>query len=500
MSHPAKLSVLIAILLGCSSDSATENEIESLVIAGRSLAEEHRYAEARNAYEKALATDPLDAETHYELGNLNARLGRLDEAVQAYTAAVTTDSTHDSARHNLAVVEADRGRLPRAVELLEQLPEHAPALKTLALFYNKQGRYDLAENTLQSVLGMDAEHLEVRQQLGQLFLRQGRYAEARLELHRALELDSKQAESHRLLGLLYLAEKRYEEALIAFRQVVEHDPYLIEAHYNLGSALSALQRESEAQAAIERFETLSTHAAQIARLRRQLDTQPDHLATRMELAYHYRQLDKEDDALIHYRSAQDAHPKDLKVLIQLSGLLLKRGATKEALKICRRGIEQHPDDARISALLFNLGYIHMRNKQYTDARTAFEHVLRFEPSSAKAWNNIANIQLALGETSAAQQALLSAIAADPKIAEAHYNLGSLYLQSHQLDKARQAYLAAIDVDSTLARAYYALATIYQQQDANADAVQAYRAFIAKWQGDPDFLRQARQQLTLLSNP
>lgn len=500
MPYLAIINVLVMVLGGCSPNSTADSEIEILVMAGRSFAEEHRFTEARMAYEKALALDSLDAETHYELGNLDARLGRLDAAVRAYEAAITADSTYDDARHNLAVIEADRGRLPRAVELLEQMPKYPPALRTLPLFYAKQGRYDLAENTLHAAIKAGIEHLEVRQQLGQLYLRQGRYAEARAELDRALMIDSTHTESQRLLGLLHLAERRYTQALTCFNQVLEQDPYLIEAHYNLASTLSALKREKEAQAALARFETLSTHAAQIARLRRQLDTQPDHLATHMELAYHYRQLDNRDAALTHYRSAQDAHPDALEPLIQLSGLLLERGVDKEVLKLCRRGIAQHPDDARISALYFNQGYVHMRSKQYADARTAFEHVLELEPSSAKAWNNLANVQLALGETAAAQRALVAAIAADSSIAEAHYNLGSLLLQNRQLDQARQAYLAAIAADSTFARAYYALATIYQSQGAISQAGQAYRAFIAKWQGNPDFLRQAQQQLAQLPKP
>ncbi len=500
MFYPAIISALLAILYSCNPDSTSDSESQLLVMAGRSFAEEHRYADARNSYEKALALDSLDADAHYELGNLNARLGRLDAAAQAYAAAVAADSTHDRARHNLAVVKADQGRLPRAIELLEQMPGYAPALRTLALFYSKQGRYDLAENTLRTALKADMEHPEVRRQLGQLYLRQGRYTEARAELNRALMLDSTQTESRRLLGLLYLAERRYNEALVAFNQVIERDPHLIEAHYNLASTLSALKREKEAQAALDRFETLSAHATQIARLRRQLDAQPDHLATRMELAYHYRQLTKNDAALTHYRSAQNTHPNDLEVLVQLSGLLLERGANTEVLKLCRRGIAQHPDDARISKLYFNQGYAHMRSKQYMGAREAFEHALELEPSLAKAWNNLGNAQIALGETAAAQRAFAAAVAADPEIAEAHYNLGSLFLKNRQLDQARQAYRAAIAADSTFARAFYALATIYQTEGALAEASRAYRAFIAKWQGDPDFIRQARKQLAQLPNP
>ena len=220
----------------------------------------------------------------------------------------------------------------------------------------------------------------------------------------------------------------------------------------------------------------------------------------MELAYHYRQLENHEAALTHYRSALDAHPNDLQVLLQLSGFLLELGAENEALNLCRRGIAQHPEDARISALYFNQGYVHMRNERYAEARTAFEQVVKWDPNSAKAWNNLGNVQLALGETDAARQALTAAVAADSGIAEAHYNLGSLFLQDRQLQQALQAYLASIAADSTFIRAYYALATVYKSQGAMAEAGKAYQLFIDKWQGDPNFLRQARQQLAQLPKP
>ena len=81
MRYTATIGLLLAILCGCNPKS---DDVQILVAAGRSFAKEHRYAEAQTAYEKALALDSLNAEPHYELGNLNARLGRLDAAAQAY--------------------------------------------------------------------------------------------------------------------------------------------------------------------------------------------------------------------------------------------------------------------------------------------------------------------------------------------------------------------------------------------------------------------------------
>ena len=500
MSLAVPLATLWAMLSSCGVDPAPERESDRLVQAGRDFAEEHRYVEARRAFEKALAIDSLDAAAHCALGDLDARLGHIERAVQAYKAALAADSTYHRARHNLAVIEADRGHLPLAIELLERIPTYVPALRTLPLFYAKQGRYDLAEKGLHAALEVGGEDIDVRQQLGRLYVRQGRYDEARAVLDLALAQDSTLAESHRLLGLLHLAERRYPEALATFRRARTLNPHLIEVHYNLSSALLGLGQPTQAQAALARFEALSSHATQVAHLRRQLDADPDLHETRLQLAYHYRQLGRDEDALTHYQVALLADPADLEALIPLSGLLSARGEDQEVLELCRRGISLHPEDVRTSKLHFACGYVYMRRNQYREARTAFEHALALDSSSATTWNNLAHVQLSLGEETAAQQSLESAIAADTTLADAHYNLGSLFLQKGQLDRAQRAYQAAIAADSTFARTYYALATVYQAQGAIPAARRCYQTFIDRWQGDPDFLRQARERLTQLPSP
>jgi len=502
----ASFAVLGALLWGCAPDAPDTDtdtdtqpleEGQRLVLAGLSFAAQQHFDEAFGAYEKALALDSLDAEAHYELGNLEANLGRLEAAGGAYRAAIAADPTHDRARHNLAVTEADRGRLPLAVELLEQMPTYAPALRTLPLFYLKQGRYDLAEKTLRAALAAGGDHVDIRQQFGQLYLRQSRYTDAQAELNYALALDSTRVEVHRLMGLSHLAQRRYAKALAAFQRVIAYQPFHIEAQYNLASTLSALGRQAEAERALAHFETLSGHAAQVARLRRQLDVDPDQVETRLELAHHYRQLGQSNAALTHYRAAQLVQPAHLETLIQLSGLLLEQDAADEVLKLCRLGIARHPEDVRTSMLYFAQGLVRLRRHQPRQARTDFERAVELDPSSAKAWNNLGNSLLALGETAAARRALEAAVGADSTLTDAHYNLGSLFLQQGQLDQARRSYLAAIAADSTFARTYYALAAVYQAQGAIPQARQNYQTFIERWRGDPNFLRQARAELAQL---
>ena len=248
---------------------------------------------------------------------------------------------------------------------------------------------------------------------------------------------------------------------------------------------------------MEHFETLSEYAAQIARLRRQVDVTPDHVETRLQLAHQYRQLGQLEYALTHYRAAHEADPAHLPTLIQLSGLLLELGRSNEVLALCQQGIHRHAGDERIGELFFARGLVHLQRSQFAQARADFEQALDLDPSSAQAWNNLGNALLALGETVQAQRALEAAASADPTLVDAPYNLGSLFLQQGQLEQARSAYLAAIAADSTFARTYYALAAVYEAQGAIPQARENYLIFIERWQGDPGFLHQARAKLAQL---
>ena len=101
----ATLTAMYAILCGCAPDDPQvgTQQGQNLVRAGRSLTAEGRYDSARITFQQALDLDSLDAEAYFELGNLDARLGRLEAALRAYRTAIKADPAHSRARHNLDV-------------------------------------------------------------------------------------------------------------------------------------------------------------------------------------------------------------------------------------------------------------------------------------------------------------------------------------------------------------------------------------------------------------
>ncbi len=83
-------------------------------------------AEARDAYEKAIALDPAHLDAHINLGRLLHEDGDAASAEKHYRAALTSDPTHPVAAFNLGVALDDLGRLSDAADAYRRAIELDP--------------------------------------------------------------------------------------------------------------------------------------------------------------------------------------------------------------------------------------------------------------------------------------------------------------------------------------------------------------------------------------
>ena len=100
-------------------------DFQVLAQIATSLSALGRFQEAEGFFEQALRGVD-DAVTHFNVGLMMARTGRLDQAAVAYTRALERDPMLSDARGNLATVYARQGRLDRAVQELERILAYDP--------------------------------------------------------------------------------------------------------------------------------------------------------------------------------------------------------------------------------------------------------------------------------------------------------------------------------------------------------------------------------------
>ena len=100
-----------------------------------------------------------DPVTHFNVGLLMARTGRLDGAVAAYQRALERDPLLSDARSNLATTFARQGRIDRAVAELQRVlvdqPENLLARTNLGLLRLEQGRTAEAAREFEAALRVD---------------------------------------------------------------------------------------------------------------------------------------------------------------------------------------------------------------------------------------------------------------------------------------------------------------------------------------------------------
>jgi tetratricopeptide (TPR) repeat protein len=111
-------------------------------------------AEARKAYERALAIDPRHADAHVNLGLLLYKQSDVAEAVEHYRKALAVKRTHVAAAFNLGIALEDLGQTNEAIDAyrraVESDPYFADAHYNLASLYEKLGKKTAAVRHLTS--------------------------------------------------------------------------------------------------------------------------------------------------------------------------------------------------------------------------------------------------------------------------------------------------------------------------------------------------------------
>jgi len=177
---------------------------EGVKVLGLALAQIEEWQLARAALERALALDPADAEAMAFLGHAEAQLGR--PALAHLSAGVAARPDWPAGHH------------------------------LLALYYIKQGVYDLASDELQTTLRLDPGNRQARLDLARADVGLGQYAAAEEALVTAVEAAPKDLATHLALVRFYAdhAFRVSDRGLAAARTAADLAPNNAEVHDLLG--------------------------------------------------------------------------------------------------------------------------------------------------------------------------------------------------------------------------------------------------------------------------
>jgi tetratricopeptide (TPR) repeat protein len=146
-------------------------DLQALTDIGRCLAGLNLLPEAESVLRRALTVRD-DAGTHYDLGFVLDRTGRLDQAIAEYERAIERNPNHKEALNNLAIDLARQGKMAPASRVFERLtavdPDNADARTNYGLVLQARGERDQAAREFRRALDVNPDHTRARDALAAL--------------------------------------------------------------------------------------------------------------------------------------------------------------------------------------------------------------------------------------------------------------------------------------------------------------------------------------------
>lgn len=414
---------LLLVLWACTGTMARGDAIDD----ARALWQTGKYAEAEEAYTKALASvaEPKDA---------------------------------DRARSALGVARcaASQGEYTRAIETLEAVlkdqPKNADVLGRLSELKFDRGAWEDAKTLADRALAAAPDQLEARWTLARLLEGQGLRAEAvkawRWFIDHQNELQAKvNRDSDALILIGQAAEKYYrsdargEELSETLNEVINDiyeraiqvDPKCWQAAWLQGRLFLSGYNERSALRELSRATRINPNSAEVLVTLGQADLQGYKLAAGRNRA---------EDALEinpHYAPAQ----------VLLADLNISDERFTDALDAAKKAVAENPRDEES---LGRLAAAYRLLVQPIGAEAAELAALAVTPRPAAFFAALGERLADRRKYPSAERAFLKAIEADPNAAAPRIGLGMLYMQIGREDEAHDLFTTAFEADPFNVRA------------------------------------------------
>jgi tetratricopeptide (TPR) repeat protein len=324
---------------------------------------------------------PEGASVQLNLGNAQARAGRLLEAAASFARALVLDPGFAQAHNNLGEVRFELGDLGEAAACFRRAIRTGPELA------------------------------EAHRNLGETLLRTGEYADALAACRRAVELAPDDRSTHNSLGSTLARIGQPAEAIVSFSRAIALDPDFVEAHVNLANTLRALGRVEEA-VDIYRFA---------------LQLRPTFVSAYIELATALRVQTLSAQAEAACKEALRLAPESAEALAVMAELSADQGHFSDAETLFRRAVASDPQCVQAWA-----GIVRVRRMTPADAawlEAAQELVQRGLPPQREM-----TLRFAMGKYFDDIENFSSAF---PQFARAN-ELGKRHAPPHERDRLRQS--------------------------------------------------------------
>jgi len=165
-------------------------------MTGALLEDKRKYAEAIDAYQKALKPSPDLMGIRFAIGNTYWKMQSLDEALVWLKDELARNPYHASANYRVGTIYLSKGSTDQAVPFLEKAVQANPAIlgaqQDLAKAYTSLGRHEEAIAKLKLISQADPEDASIHYLLSGAYKKVGKLEAAEAELKAFTQLRAKQ--------------------------------------------------------------------------------------------------------------------------------------------------------------------------------------------------------------------------------------------------------------------------------------------------------------------
>ena len=393
-------------------------------------------APAIQALEEAARANPQDPRPHFVLGVLYMDQGRLEEAGQEYSQVLSQDPKNLGALSELADLYVLQAKLQDGLNmyerLLEERPDSAVAHFNIGILYAKVQDWEKANQHLAKAVELDENFLQARLGLAVGLELAGRLEEAKQQFLTALNQEPVNTQLIHYLAQISYRLRDLEESARWLTRYLSFKPREPAAHIELAYVRIEQGRWQEAAALIQWVLDPSSP----------IEGQSE-LWSALGAAYQAgRQYGAAEEA---YRQAMNVGPDDdLRPVLQLGGLLQKRGRFDETERLLQRAFSQNPDD---TDLLNALGYLYADwGVHLEEAVGLLERALRQEPANGAYMDSLGWAYYRMGQSEDALKLLEQAAARLPE-QEVFDHLGQVYWKLGKEEEALSAWKKGLELES-----------------------------------------------------
>jgi tetratricopeptide (TPR) repeat protein len=430
------------------------SNVEALNLLGIVAANQKNYAEAEDAFQRALRLEPGSKTTHNNLGNLYVAQQKLDLAEKEFNAVLKTAPTNRDANYNLGLVLMAKGSplaaIPhfqrvqpqtvetkfnlirayfaagKSAEALQQARVLSSAHKqdvqlhfTLGLVLASAKQYKSAQIELDQANALQPETFEILHNLGQAYLRGREYAKAEITLNRALKLKPDSVETLYLLAQVYSEQNRPLDALELLAHAHKAAPenteviflmarvsmtqnYYEDAIPLLESGLKIAPRRADLHAALGESYFMSGKAERAIEEFKTLIALDPSARSYSFMGLSYRHLGRFDEAEKYFKEGLKVEPQNASCLFNLGFIEERQGNDVRAEELFQHALRSNPD---FSEALLELANLRVKEKKYAEAAELLRRYVKVSRDAATGYYKLAMVERSLHQTAAAQRDL-----------------------------------------------------------------------------------------------